>query len=125
LKPDYLTFWTARPEINRIWFSTYTPQVAEQSEEILTLEQRLELARMLPELKRTYPALLLIDGMGEAIMTPPSKTAEFLEDVHQLHRALEDRIEPCFFGGNPDCSQCGCATSTRLHWVGKRTLVGN
>ncbi|HKA21564.1 MAG TPA: radical SAM protein [Blastocatellia bacterium] len=123
---EYLAFWTARPEVDRIWFSTYTPQVGEQSEEILTLEQRQELARILPELKRKYPALLLIDGMEEAIMTPPSKPEEcvFSKMSTNYTADLKTRIEPCFFGGNPDCVQCGCAISTSLHWVGKRKLVG-
>jgi hypothetical protein len=30
---------------------------------------------------------------------------------------LQTRVEPCVFGGNPDCSQCGCAISSGLHWI--------
>jgi hypothetical protein len=30
---------------------------------------------------------------------------------------LETRVQPCFFGGDPDCSQCGCAVSAGLHWL--------
>ena len=30
---------------------------------------------------------------------------------------LATRVEPCIFGGNPDCSQCGCAISSGLHWL--------
>ena len=30
---------------------------------------------------------------------------------------LATRVEPCIFGGNPDCSQCGCASSSGLHWL--------
>src|SRR5262245_16124489 len=56
---EYLSFWTARREIDRIWFSTYTPQVGEVSEEVLTPEDRRELTRRLPELKVKYPALAL------------------------------------------------------------------
>jgi hypothetical protein len=30
---------------------------------------------------------------------------------------FETRVEPCVFGGTPDCSQCGCAVSSGLHWI--------
>jgi hypothetical protein len=36
---------------------------------------------------------------------------------------LKTRVEPCFFGGNPDCSQCGCAVSAGLHWLHERPLA--
>ena len=32
--------------------------------------------------------------------------------------ATPTRVEPCIFGGAPDCSQCGCAISSGLHWLG-------
>ena len=32
---------------------------------------------------------------------------------------LKSRVEPCIFGGTPDCSQCGCAISVGLHRVRK------
>ena len=123
---EYLAFWTARPEIENIWFSTYTPQLGEQSDEMLTSEQRQELSRMLPELKRKYPALLLINGMEESILSPPSNPAECVFSKLSVNYSadLKTRIEPCFFGGTPDCSQCGCAISTSLHWIGKKKLVG-
>lgn len=123
---EYLGFWTARPEIDRIWFSTYTPQKGEQSQEMLTDAERRELAQILPELKRKYPALRLIKGMEEAILTPPPNPESCVFSKMSLNYTadLKTRVEPCFFGGNPDCSQCGCAISTGLHWIGKRKLVG-
>jgi hypothetical protein len=30
---------------------------------------------------------------------------------------LQTRVEPCIFGGTPDCTQCGCAISSGLHWL--------
>jgi hypothetical protein len=30
---------------------------------------------------------------------------------------LKTLVEPCIFGGTPDCSQCGCAISSGLHWL--------
>jgi hypothetical protein len=37
---------------------------------------------------------------------------------------LRSRVEPCVFGGKPDCSQCGCAISSGLHWVQGVKLAG-
>ncbi len=40
LRPTlFLEFWSARPEVHRIWMSVYTPQRGEQSAERLTLER--------------------------------------------------------------------------------------
>ncbi|HUA15472.1 MAG TPA: hypothetical protein VMG31_09250 [Verrucomicrobiae bacterium] len=30
---------------------------------------------------------------------------------------LRTHVEPCVFGGTPDCSQCGCSISSALHWI--------
>ncbi len=38
--------------------------------------------------------------------------------------SLETRITPCQFGGNPDCSQCGCIASAGLAAVGRHKLWG-
>jgi hypothetical protein len=123
---EYLSFWAARPEIDRIWFSTYTPQVGEVSEETLTSEDRWQLIRRLPALKRKYPALVLIKGMEEAVNTPPPNPEECVFSKLSVNYSadLRTRIEPCFFGGDPDCANCGCAISTSLHWIGKKNLVG-
>jgi MoaA/NifB/PqqE/SkfB family radical SAM enzyme len=123
---DYLSFWSARPEVGVIWFSVYTPQIGEQSDEILTADDRRELARRLPQLKRQYPALLLISEMEQAILAPPSNPGECVFSKMSVNYSadLKSRVEPCFFGGNPDCSQCGCAISTSLHQISKRKLFG-
>jgi len=48
-RPEGLHYiWTARPEIDRIWLSLYTPQIGEQSAEMLTPDQRQYLLRELP-----------------------------------------------------------------------------
>ena len=123
---EYLAFWSSRPDVDRIWLSTYTPQVNEISEETLTPEDQRELIRRLPELKLKYPALILIKGMEEAINTPPPNPEECMFSKMSVNYSadLKTRIEPCFFGGNPDCTKCGCAISTSLHWIGKKKLLG-
>ena len=37
---------------------------------------------------------------------------------------LKSRVEPCVFGGTPDCSQCGCAISSGLHWIQTVKVAG-
>lgn len=122
---EYLTFWTARPEINRIWLSIYTPQKGEQSPEMLSAESRRQLLQELPVLKQRYPPLILPSRGIEPFATPPSDPAHctFTRLSANYSADLKTIIEPCFFGGNPDCSQCGCAVSAGLHWFRQRDLA--
>jgi MoaA/NifB/PqqE/SkfB family radical SAM enzyme len=115
----YLAFWTGRPEIERVWLSLYTPQKGEQSPEKLTPESRRRLAEELPALKWKYPALILPQGAVEAFERPPAEPSQctFARVSVNYSADLQARIEPCFFGGDPDCSQCGCAVSAGLHWM--------
>ena len=116
---DYLAFWTARPEIERIWLSLYTPQRGEVSDERITPDAKQRLLEDLPILKRKYPGLIFPDGAVSAFTTPPSKpmACTFARVSVNYTADLKTRIEPCFFGGNPDCSECGCAVSAGLHWL--------
>jgi hypothetical protein len=38
---------------------------------------------------------------------------------------LERKITPCQFGGNPDCSQCGCMASAGLKAVARHKISGS
>lgn len=123
---EYVSFWSARPEVNRIWVSVYTPQIGEQSAEMLTLEDREILARRLSSLYRKYPKLLITDGMAQALLHPPSSPEDCLFSRMSANYSadLQSRVEPCVFGGTPDCSQCGCAISSALHWIRSVKVVG-
>ncbi len=116
---EYLGFWTSRPEIERIWLSIYTPQRGESSEEMLSPQSREALFSRLPALKEKYPDLILPHGGAEAFAKPPSEPGKctFASLSANYSADLNTRIEPCFFGGDPDCSQCGCAVSAGLHWL--------
>jgi hypothetical protein len=123
---EYVSFWSAQPEVNRIWVSVYTPQLGEQSMEMLTSEDREVLARRLPSLHPQYPKLLLTDGMAQAFLHPPSNPDDCLFSKMSANYSadLQSRVEPCVFGGTPDCSQCGCAISSALHWIRTIKLAG-
>lgn len=116
---EYVNFWSARPETNRIWVSVYTPQLGEQSAEMLTDADRQSLARELPALGKRYPKLLFHDGLAKAFLTPPKNPNDclFAKMSANYSADFETRVEPCVFGGTPDCSHCGCAASSGLHWV--------
>jgi MoaA/NifB/PqqE/SkfB family radical SAM enzyme len=122
---EYLAFWTSRPEVGRIWLSLYTPQKGEESAERLTPESRRRLFNELPRLKEKYPDLILPHGAVAAFAKPPASPAEctFSRVSVNYSADLETRVQPCFFGGDPDCSQCGCAVSAGLHWLREQPIA--
>jgi MoaA/NifB/PqqE/SkfB family radical SAM enzyme len=123
---EYVAFWNARPEVDHIWVSLYIPQIGEQSAERLTPEDRERVARELPQLGRVYAKLLLPGGMGKAFVHPPKSPDECLfSKVSGNYSAdLQTHVEPCVFGGTPDCSQCGCSISSALHWIQEVKIAG-
>ena len=122
---EYLRFWISRRGIGRIWLSLYTPQQGEESAEKLTPDSRRRLFEMLPGLKQRYPSLILPPGATVAFAHPPMdpRRCTFSRVSVNYSADLKTRIEPCFFGGNPDCSQCGCAVSAGLHWLHERPIA--
>jgi MoaA/NifB/PqqE/SkfB family radical SAM enzyme len=116
---EYVKFWNSRPETNRIWVSVYTPQIGEKSLETLAPADREILAWELPPLAKKYPKLLFHDGLAKAFLRPPKNPEDclFAKMSANYSADLETRVEPCVFGGTPDCSQCGCAASSGLHWI--------
>jgi sulfatase maturation enzyme AslB (radical SAM superfamily) len=123
---EYISFWDARPEVLRIWISLYTPQKDEHTPEMLTRAERDRVAKELPALRKRYPKLLANEGISQAIRVPPANPAEctFSRMSTNYSADLLTRVEPCIFGGNPDCSQCGCAISSGLHWFNNFRLAG-
>ena len=123
---EYVKFWSARPEGNRIWVSVYSPQIGEQSAEMLTPENREALARELPVLAEKYPKLLFNEGLAKAFLHPPKNPDDclFAKMSANYSADFKTRVEPCVFGGTPDCSQCGCAASSGMHWVRGMKVAG-
>jgi MoaA/NifB/PqqE/SkfB family radical SAM enzyme len=123
---EYVSFWNGRPEVNRIWVSGYTPQIGEQSAEILAPQDRAAVARELPLLAARYPKLLFTKGFAEALLRPPKNPDDclFAKMSANYSADLKSRVEPCVFGGTPDCSQCGCAASSGLHWIRTVKVAG-
>jgi len=122
----YVSFWNTREEVDHVWVSLYTPQMGEQSAEMLTPADREFVARELPRLRKIYPKLLINDGIGQAFVNPPTEPKDCLFAKMSVNYSADfkTRVEPCVFGGTPDCSQCGCAISSALHWIKDIKAVG-
>jgi MoaA/NifB/PqqE/SkfB family radical SAM enzyme len=123
---EYVSFWSNRSEVDRIWVSLYTPQQGEESAERLTPEDRREIARVLPPLARTYPKFLMNDGIAQAFLAPPKNPGDclFAKMSANYSADLRTRVEPCVFGGSPNCAECGCAASGGLHWIRSVKVAG-
>jgi MoaA/NifB/PqqE/SkfB family radical SAM enzyme len=123
---EFLDFWTPRPEIAAIWFSLFTPQKRAHDPEILTLQQRAFVIRELQRLAGLYPKLDMNDETIREFWCPPRSPAEcvFAAVTETISADLKSRITPCQFGGNPDCSQCGCMASMAMAGVGHKRVRG-
>jgi sulfatase maturation enzyme AslB (radical SAM superfamily) len=123
---EFLSFWSARPEVRKIWFSIFTPQIGEEAEEILSPEERASVLDEIQRLRSLFPKLYMPDVILKGYRKPPQSPAEciFSRTTLSITADLQSRISPCQFGGNPDCSQCGCIASAGLAAIGEYQLFG-
>lgn len=123
---QFVAYWNARPEVDRIWVSLYTPQMGEQSAEKLTPADREKVAATLPALEQRYPKLLMREEMARALLSPPASPSVcmFSRMSTNYSADLKSRVEPCVFGGTPDCSQCGCMATIGVRFVEEFKLLG-
>jgi len=123
---EYGAFWSGREEVDRIWVSVYTPQIGEQSAEMLTAPDREIVARELPRLAKIYPKFLFNERLARAFIAPPQNPDDcvFAKMSANYSADLRSRVEPCVFGGTPDCAQCGCAASMGMHMVREVKVAG-
>jgi MoaA/NifB/PqqE/SkfB family radical SAM enzyme len=73
---EFLQFWTSRPEVNKVWFSIFTPQRGATDPEILSSAQRATVIAELLQLRRKYPRLDMHESLIREIETPPQSPAE-------------------------------------------------
>ena len=50
--------------------------------------------------------------------------AQQLDAINRERQDLERHITPCQFGGNPDCTNCGCIASAGLEAIGRHKIKG-
>jgi sulfatase maturation enzyme AslB (radical SAM superfamily) len=123
---EFLEFWTPRPEVRKVWFSLFTPQVGAQLPEMLDPRERsLAIADMLI-LRQKFPKLDMPEGMIRQFASPPRSPEDcvFALTTQTVSADLKTKIVPCQFGGNPDCESCGCIASMGLAAVAAHKLGG-
>jgi len=123
---EFLEYWTPRPEIKKVWFSLFTPQIGDKLPEILSREERSRAIADMLELRKRYPKLDMPEVVIQQFAAPPSKPEDcvFALTTQTLSADLKTQVTPCQFGGNPDCSSCGCIASMGLASVGAHKLGG-
>ncbi len=123
---DFLEFWTPRPEVKKVWFSLFTPQVGDNLPEILTPEERAQAIADMSRLRKLYPKLDMPEVVIQQFASPPHNPEEciFAMTTQTLSADLKTMITPCQFGGKPDCASCGCMASMGLASVGAHKLGG-
>jgi MoaA/NifB/PqqE/SkfB family radical SAM enzyme len=123
---EFARLWSDNPHTQQIWFSLYTPQIGEVSDEILTPPDRERVVAALMSLRTKYRKVRMPEGLVKKYATPPQSPDEciFALTTSCISADFEHRITPCQFGGNPDCSQCGCIASAGLAAVGAHRLLG-
>ncbi len=130
-RPGYVTeftrFWAAVPDVEQIWFSLYTPQKGEESDERLRPEDRERVVREIVGLHAGEPKLHdMIPAVTQGYLHPPQTPDEciFARTTACLSADLKRAITPCQYGGDPDCTQCGCMASVGLNALGEHRLGG-
>jgi organic radical activating enzyme len=123
---EFLQYWSARDEVEKIWISLYTPQVGEESAEKLTARDRARVVADLSVLRTRYAKLQLPEEFLRAFGAPPKSPAEclFSKLTTTVSADLQTAITPCQFGGVPDCENCGCFASAGLHAISRHRLLG-
>jgi MoaA/NifB/PqqE/SkfB family radical SAM enzyme len=123
---EFAHFWSSREEVRKIWFSLFTPQQGQQTEERLKPADRLHIVDELRRLRISYPKIDAPDVVLEGYLHPPASPQEciFAQTTTCISADLSTPIEPCQFGGQPVCAECGCMASAGLASIGKYRLAG-
>ncbi|MGI8745747.1 MAG: radical SAM protein [Bryobacteraceae bacterium] len=123
---EFLEFWSPRAAIRKVWFSLFTPQIGDRLPEMLQPQERERAIADMLALRKTFPKLDMPEGMIRQFATPPRSPKEcvFALTTQTISADLKTKIVPCQFGGNPDCSSCGCIASMGLAAVAAHRLAG-
>jgi len=124
--PEFVDFWSANPAVEKIWMSIFTPQRGACNVECLTADERRSVVEILLRTRHDQPKLDMPEGLIKEFLSPPASPDRciFAQTTRTLSADFTTRVEPCQFGGEPDCSRCGCIASMGLAAVGHQKLVG-
>jgi MoaA/NifB/PqqE/SkfB family radical SAM enzyme len=121
---EFLAFWCPRPDVKKVWVSLFTPQRGVHSPECLTRGERDQAIEDLLRLRRKFSKLDMGEGTIREFAHPPQSPQQcvFARTTLNISADLQTKISPCQFGGDPDCSRCGCLASIGLAAVGHYQL---
>lgn len=122
---EFMEFWSPRDEVRKVWLSLFTPQVGDHLPEMLQPQERERAIADMMALRKKFPKLDMPEGMIRQFATPPQHPKEcvFALTTETLSADLKTKVAPCQFGGNPDCSSCGCIASMGLAAVAAHRLA--
>ena len=123
---EFLQYWCPRAEIKKIWMSFFTPQKGSNALECLTPAERSQAIQDLVRLRRQFAKLDMGEQTLREFANPPQSPQDciFARTTLNISADLKTKISPCQFGGDPDCSRCGCMGSMALAAVGHHVLPG-
>ena len=123
---EFLRFWTSQPQVVKVWFSFFTPQRGATDPEILSPALRATVIAELRTLRIKYSSLEMPEELLRELEAPPSspESCIFARTTTIISADLSTLITPCQFGGDPDCTQCGCIASMVLAAVGHHRVAG-
>ena len=122
----FLQYWTPKPEIRKVWFSLFTPQIGDWLPEMLNLDERQRAIADMIALRNEFPKLDMPAALIRQFAAPPRCPGEcvFAFTTQTLSADLKTKIVPCQFGGSPDCASCGCVASMGLAAIAEHKLCG-
>lgn len=123
---EFVDFWSANANVEKIWMSIFTPQRGATDPEILSAEERGRVVEILLRLRESRPKLDMPALVIREFLRPPESPERciFAQTTRSISADFKTPVVPCQFGGDPDCSQCGCLASMGLAAVGNHKLVG-
>ncbi len=123
---EFAAFWSERPEVRKLWFSIFTPQRGHEYEERLSLTDRERAVSEIGLLRETFRKIDATDTVLTGFRRPPVSPDRciFAMATTCISSDLETRVEPCQFGGDPVCEECGCIASSGLAALGSYRLGG-
>jgi MoaA/NifB/PqqE/SkfB family radical SAM enzyme len=124
---EFVELWSANPAVEKIWMSIFTPQRGAANAECLSADERRQVVETLLRVRQDWPNKLdMPEGMIQEFLSPPVSPDRciFAQTTRTFSADLRTHVEPCQFGGDPDCSRCGCMASMGLAAVGNRKLLG-
>jgi len=123
---EFVDFWSANSNVEKIWMSIFTPQRSATDVEILSAEERHRVVEVLLRLRESRQKLEMPALVIREFLRPPESPEHcvFAKTTRSISADFKTLVEPCQFGGDPDCSQCGCFASMVLAAVGNHKLIG-